>query len=190
MSEKKNTETKQEIKEPVKNDAKKGNSKGLIVAVAAVLIAAGCFGGWQLRQTRITEMQDLRIEALQSHLDAGDYREAEQAEIAAIIEEGETAIRATEDKDEASKIRDDAIAKLDELKTDAEYTKEEKEAVSREKLERQSEEAKEEVKEATAAYEAAKKKAAAAKSKAKKKSKKKSSSSSNGCVGGGSDAFY
>ena len=190
MPDKKNTETKQEVKEPVKNDTKNGSKKGLVAVIVAVFIAAACFGGWQLRQARIADMQDLRIEALQSHLDAGDYREAEQAEIAAIIEEGETAIRATEDKDEASKIRDDAIAKLDELKTDAEYTKEEKENAEQKDLELKTEEAKEEVKEATAAYESAKKKAAAAKSKAKKKSKKKSSSSSNGCVGGGSDAFY
>jgi hypothetical protein len=165
MEEKKTEATKTE------NKPKKSN-KGLIALIVAVVIATCGFGGWQYHQNQIKEMRDAGIAELKASVNLDDYREAEQKEINAILDEGEKAILATEEEAEVDKVIEDAAGKVSELKTDAQYTKEEEEEAARQaELERQRQE-----EEAAAA-------AAAARSSSSK-------SSGGGCVGGGSSAFY
>jgi hypothetical protein len=164
MEEKKTEATKTETK------TKKSN-KGLIALIVAVVIAACGFGGWQYHQNQIKEMRDAGIAELKASVNLDDYREAEQKEINAILDEGEKAILATEEEAEVDKVIEEASDKVSELKTDAQYTKEEEEAARQAELERQRQ-----------AEEAAAAAAAAQRS--------SSRSSGGGCVGGGSSAFY
>ena len=162
-----NKDKKIEEKQPKKM------SKGMIALIVAVVIAACGFGGWQYHQNQIKEMQEQGVAELKASVNLDDYREAEQKEINAILEDGEKAILATEDEAEVDKVIEEATGKGSELKTDAQYTKEEEEEAARQaELERKRQE-----EEAAAAA------AAAARSSSSK-------SSGGGCVGGGSSAFY
>lgn len=72
------------------------------------------------KQTAINNLQDYKSSDL--------YRETEQASLASIIESGTAAIDAAETKEEVATLLALYIARIDELKTDAEYTQEEETA--------------------------------------------------------------
>ena len=148
-------------------------------ALLAVFLVASCVGDvMYTKAENIKAMQNDGVARLQASVDLNDYREAEQNEIQAVMEQTEASIRESKEQEEIDSMIDGAVSKFAEFKTDAQYTKEEEEEAARQaELERQRQE-----------EEAARQAAAAAKAKKKKSKKKKKSS--NGCVGGSSDNFY
>lgn len=156
--------------------------KDTVAVIILVVLAACGIGGWDFYEAKIQKMQDAGIAALNASVDLDDYREAEQTEVQAILEESTNRIRAAKEQSVIDSICSDAASEISGIKTDAQY-KEEEEAARKAELERKrkEEEARRAEEEAAAA--------AAAAAQAKKSAKKKSSGS-KGCVGGGSDAFY
>lgn len=106
-------------------EKKKSSKKGIAAVVAALVIAACAGGMWHVHTEKIEAMQDDGVKALQAEVNLNDYREAEQAEINAILEETEAAIRDTGDQAEIDSLIEKAVGETEGFKTDAEYTKEE-----------------------------------------------------------------
>ena len=69
--------------------------------------------------------KEAAIESLETYVSADDYREAEQAQLAAIITSGTTAINAAETQEAVNTALAEAKAQIDELKTAAAYEAEE-----------------------------------------------------------------
>lgn len=103
----------------------KSKKKGVAAVIAALLIAACAGGAWYVHDTKIKEMQSAGIETLKASVDLDAYREAEQQEINAVLEETETAIRETKDQSEIDSLIEKAVEKTEGFKTAAEYTQEE-----------------------------------------------------------------
>ena len=78
----------------------KSKKKGVAAVIAALLIAACAGGAWYVHDTKIKEMQSAGIETLKASVDLDAYREAEQQEINAVLEETEE-----EDRPEAEEIQ-------------------------------------------------------------------------------------
>ena len=151
--------------------------KETIAVIILTVLAACSIGGWNYYEAGIQKMRDKGVADLNASVNLDDYREAEQAQIQAILEEGAGKIAVTKDQEVIDKVISDAGKQIGELKTDAQYTAEEEEARRQAELERQRRE--EEERRAAEAAAAA----AAAQSSSK-------SSGSSGCVGGSSDNFY
>ena len=102
-------------------DSKKPNNKkkGVAAVIAAILIATCAGGAWYVHDTKIKEMQNAGVEKLQASVDLDAYREAEQKEINAILEETETKIRETGDQAEIDALVEKAVAETGEFKTAA-----------------------------------------------------------------------
>ncbi len=156
----------------VEKQPKKTN-KGVIALIVMLALGACGFGGWQYHENQIKEMQDKGVAELKAVVDLKDYREAEQKEIQALLDEGEQDILKLREQDEIDKVVSEASEKVKDFKTDAQYAKEE-EAARQAELERQRQE--EEAAAAAAAAQAAQ--------------SSSGGSSGGGCIGGGSSAFY
>ena len=152
--------------------------KETIAVIILTVLAACSIGGWNYYEAGIQKMRDKGVADLNASVNLDDYREAEQAQIQTILEEGAGKIAVTKDQEVIDKVISDAGAQIGKLKTDAQYTAEEEEARRQAELERQRREEEE-----RRAAEAAAAAAAAAQSSSK-------SSGSSGCVGGSSDNFY
>ena len=74
------------------------------------------------------------ISELENYVDKDDYREKEQEEIDKIIEKAKEEINNASEIDEVNSIKDDAKDKLDDLKTDDEYSAEELEKAKKDAI--------------------------------------------------------
>lgn len=167
MAEEKNKETSE----------KKKTNKGVVALIIVLVLAACGFGAWKYHENQIKEMQQKGVADLKAVVDLNDYREAEQKEIQAMLDEGEKQILGLREQEEIDNVVRNASEKVKDFKTDAQYTKEEEEEAARQaELERQRRE-----------EEAARQAAAAA---SKKKSKKKKKSSGGGCVSDSAASYY
>ena len=99
--------------------------KRTIALILAAVLAVCGFGGWKYYQNKLKEMREAGITALKATADLEDYREAEQAEINKIFEEGEAKILETKEQEVIDGVIKDAGEKISELKTDAVYRAEE-----------------------------------------------------------------
>lgn len=163
-------------------------SKGKIIAIciaAALIIGGGAYG---YHQHQLTVLRQSGAEALSAAVNLDDYREAEQKEVSAIIDEQMAKIETCTEQDEVDAVIETAKAEISEIKTDAVLTAEEEEA--RKKAEEEARRKAEEEEAARLAAEEAERQAAAAKASSSKKSSKKKKSNSGGCVGGDADSFW
>ena len=96
------------------------------IALILIAVLAVCgFGGWKYYEKKLNEMREAGITALKATADLEDYREAEQAEINKIFEEGEAKILETKEQEVIDGVIKDAGEKISGLKTDAVYRAEE-----------------------------------------------------------------
>lgn len=117
--------SKQIEREKMESEKTNKKKKGVAAVIAAILIAACAGGAWYVHDSKIKEMQNAGVEKLQASVNLDAYREAEQKEINAILEETETAIRDTGDQAEIDALIEKAVAETEGLKTAAAYTQEE-----------------------------------------------------------------
>ena len=108
-------------------NSKESNSKnkGLTALIAALLIVACAGGGWYVHNSTIKAMQNDGVAKLQAAVSLDDYREAEQAEIQAILDNTEAAIRESKDQTEIDSMIEEAVAETGSFKTAAAYAMEE-----------------------------------------------------------------
>ena len=103
----------------------KGSKKGLIAAIAALLVIVCAGGGYYAYVQKIEGMRNDGAAALQASVDLSNYREAEQAEITEIIEKTEASRRGSKDQAEIDSMVEAAVAEIGTFKSDSEYIKEE-----------------------------------------------------------------
>ena len=89
----------------------------------------------------LDEAKTAAIDSLSSAVNSEDYREDQQKEITDIISEYEEKINACESEEDVTSVLDEGTAKLKEVKTDAELTKEEKKKAEEEAKKKAEEEA-------------------------------------------------
>ncbi len=154
------------------------------VMIIVLLLTACLWDSWQVHLAEVAAMQADGVARLQAMIDPEMYREAEQAAISQILEDTEAAIRETDDQHKIESQLNAAYALFSGLKTDAQYTKLEKEA---ERLAERERKRQEELERQRLEEEA--RRAAAARKRSKSKSRSRSSGS-NGCVGTSSDVFW
>ena len=158
------------------------------VMIVVLLHTACLWNSWQVRLAEVAAMQADGVARLQAMIDPELYRNAEQKEISRILGDTEASIRESDDQHEIDSMLNAAYTQFSTLKTDAAYTRFEKEAARLAERERKRQEELERQR-----LEEEARRAAEAAARARQKSKSSSSnrsSSSNGCVGTSSDVFW